>query len=306
MKYALFIDFENIYYPYYGRPEGTPDKFIDYLKNIIKDHETPETPDERQIIISKAYADWEKIWAKESYGFQRELTLIGIHPEYVMGKREKNSTDIALSLDAQKILFTRKDIGGFIIVGSDRDYMPIVNLIKKNDKKIIVYGWEDSFSGDLREIIGDTNTRFLEQYDRLSDTKTEHKENAKNLIETPGIPSMEDVKHTGYEIQQNKSGTIIHRRPLVVLTEENLNKTIELIKKAENESGAKEIRLTNLYRDYMNDNFQNLSNEQRKEIIGKLGNENIITISQKKSDTGQYLVLQLNHEHPKVKKPLQI
>ncbi len=160
-NFALFVDFENILYEVAKRDElvgtenldGAPsaeasDLTLQLLTRLVARF---ERGDEHNILVRRAYADWEALGAT---GNQTALQLMSIKPEPVLAKPGKNSADLELSLDAQEVLLTRTDIGGIIIVSGDRDYIPIVRRLKERGKQVYVVGMGQASSGDLRASVG--------------------------------------------------------------------------------------------------------------------------------------------------------
>ena len=117
---ALFIDYENVHYGLVNQYRFKPSapKLAELILN--------EVGKDGNILIKKAYADWEK---QEFKGVQANLKKSGIEPAYTLskktskaGKQEtwKDSADAVLLLDALQTLFERPDIDEFAIVTGDR------------------------------------------------------------------------------------------------------------------------------------------------------------------------------------------
>ncbi len=290
-KCAMFVDFENAYVGYvdfYGNGDKALDNLLDTLKRIIKKH----GGESQSLLIKRAYADWEKLHEKSDSDFQRPLAFLGIKPSYVMSSYRKNSTDIVLSMAAQEVLLTKEDFTDFIIIGGDRDYMPIVAILKENGKAVTVYGSKESTAGDLIEIVGEANFFYLQ--DMLSQPGEVADDAGPEAQNVPDVP------------QNNAKGRqrgASRRRSLLPehLTEANFRKTVRLIQDAEESYSSKEIWLGHFYRKHMNEAFANLSDEQRKEIITRLEHDGILTVT----NTGSRSILRLNREHPRARKLME-
>lgn len=89
------------------------------------------------VIVKRIYGDWTKTALSHWKEPARELSfrLIEAMP-YVKGK---NTTDIALIIDAMDLLHT-KDIDVFFIASSDSDYAPLVQRICEEGITIVGYG----------------------------------------------------------------------------------------------------------------------------------------------------------------------
>ena len=148
------MDYENIHISlerqYHIIPE--PNKLAILLTEEIKKN--------GKILIGQAYADWE-----EYDGVQPALKKHGIDPRYVLSKAtiqkdaqkghlivsRKNSSDIALALDASEVLHTREDIDTFALISGDRDFIELVNKLHNRNKGVIIFGVEKTTSKELKE-----------------------------------------------------------------------------------------------------------------------------------------------------------
>jgi len=151
---AVFMDYENIHISlerqYRLIPE--PNKLAILLTDEIKKS--------GKILFGQAYADWE-----EYEGVQPALKKHGIDPRYVLSKAtiqkdaenghlivsRKNSSDIALALDASEVLHTREDIDTFALITGDRDFIELVNKLHNRNKGVIIFGVEKTTSKELKE-----------------------------------------------------------------------------------------------------------------------------------------------------------
>ncbi|GEM_PF-1012370 len=143
---ALFIDFENVYIAVreiYGQNPN-----FEYITEKAKEY--------GRLIIARAYADW--------YRYQRVTNALyanGIEPVYVptyyygqaphKATAIKNSVDIHMVIDAMRILYTHENIGIFIFVTGDRDFIPLVNAIRQKGKECVVIGVAEAASSHLAQ-----------------------------------------------------------------------------------------------------------------------------------------------------------
>ena len=276
MQYALFIDFENmqrVIETMHGLPDGK-EEALRLIRNLIHSIEK----DDDRIIIRRAFADWEGVGSDPDP--QSSLALLSVKPEYVLGKPGKNSADLALSLDALEVLLTRDDVHGFIIVAGDRDYIPICSRIREKGKRIQIVGLPDATSGDLITIIGrenfiDGNTLLMRGYRRPRVAKSETRLREPRIEKDNGL-------ETGH------------------LCEDNLKRCVRLILQAEKQFGP-EIWLNPFYKNFMNEAFKTLTDEQRKELIYELSNRGVLKVEVKEEYMGKhYSVLFLDHENEMV------
>lgn len=150
---AISIDYENVYYHLRGKYADIPelnDFVVEILMNLQKHLEEKFG---LRSIIAKAYADFERIKATP----QGSLYLMGVETVYVLGTDHKNAADMKLCIDAMEVLYTRAEIETFVLFAGDRDYIPLIQHLKKQAKSVIAVGFEGSFSGDLMTNVGRSN-----------------------------------------------------------------------------------------------------------------------------------------------------
>src|SRR5262245_27545288 len=133
---AVFIDFENVYVSVRDKLDANPDfeSIMDRCSELGR------------VVISRAYADW--------YRYPRVTSALyanGVEPMYVptyyydkdmgrTGRAIKNSADMNMCIDAMKTLFTNPNIAKFVLVTGDRDFIPLVNMIRQQGKDVIIIG----------------------------------------------------------------------------------------------------------------------------------------------------------------------
>lgn len=150
---AVFIDFENIFYFLKAQYADVPD-LNDYIFHILRSLKKHlETHFSLQSIIEKAYADFERIKSTP----QGSLYLMGIETQNVMGTEHKNAADMKLCIDALEVLYTRPEIETFIFLAGDRDYIPVIQHLKKQGRAVLTVAFRGSISGDLLMNVGAEN-----------------------------------------------------------------------------------------------------------------------------------------------------
>ncbi len=89
------------------------------------------------VAVKRIYGDWTKASLSHWKEPAKELSfrLIEAMP-YIKGK---NTTDIALIIDAMDLLHT-KDIGVFFIASSDSDYTPLAQRLREDGITVVGYG----------------------------------------------------------------------------------------------------------------------------------------------------------------------
>ncbi len=297
-KCALFIDFDNFILSMKDAfKEKTDEECLNLLLKIITNMREKES---NMLILSRAYADWET-WSH--IPAQSSLMLINVEPRFVLDKPGKSSADIKLSLEALETLLTRDEIEKFIIIGGDRDYIPMVSRIKEGIKEIEVYGFKNiSLSGDLATIVGgDDNVKnvveLVEEIAKASESKkVEEKGKEEKRKEEKG------KEEKGKEKKKKAEEKMPPPSEKFYLGTDYLSRAIKQILDVEKKYKG-EIWLSPFLKKHMNPEFETLSDEQRKEIITYLSAKGAIKINKEDSNWGySYSVFSINHDHDLVKK----
>ncbi|MFQ6059900.1 MAG: NYN domain-containing protein [Thermoplasmata archaeon] len=279
---ALLVDFDNIFFAlrdeiaenrFEGEPVDLTLKLLSNLKQKLES-EYKLTP-----LIGRAYGSWDGITDAPN-----SLAMMSIQPTYAIHKPGKSSADLELSLDALEFLLSRDDVDHFCIVGGDRDYLPIVRRIQERGKSVMVVSFERTISGDLKAVVGPSN--FVP---------------AETLIE-----QREPIQE-GYPVPKQRRGLLPSLKDASVDAE--IEKCIRLIMRALNDVGKEEIPLVAFFKEYMNEAFVELSDEERKDLIDLMRMRGAITINKREGPFGSgmgsgihYAALSLNNEHPWVRK----
>ena len=193
---AVFIDFENVYYflkNHYLDPQDPHDYALDLVRAL---REALKHDLGLDSLVLNAYADFDKI----PTGPQGPLYLMGVSTRNVLGTEHKNAADMQLCIDALEVLYTRPAIGTFVLVAGDRDYIPVLQHLRRQARQVKVVGFRESVSGDLLQMLGQEHfldARELMPPERLQ-TLEDHKkarqqqaEDMRRLREqgTVGVPT---------------------------------------------------------------------------------------------------------------------
>ena len=146
---AVFIDFENIYY-FIKNHFHDPADLDDYVLKIVRGLRDNLAQQGLDCLVMNAYADFERILTAP----QGNLYLLGVSTRNVLGTDHKNAADMQLCIDALEVLYTRPDIGTFILVAGDRDYIPVIQHLRRQARQVRVVGFRESVSGDLIQNLG--------------------------------------------------------------------------------------------------------------------------------------------------------
>ncbi len=118
IKIAMFIDADN-----------APARKIEIILSELAKHGS--------LSIRKAYGNWKNPTIK---GWEENLHEYSIQPVQQFDlTKGKNATDMAMTIDAMDILYT-KDIDTFCIVSSDSDFTPLVMRILAEGKMVYGFG----------------------------------------------------------------------------------------------------------------------------------------------------------------------
>ncbi len=128
---ALLIDFDNVTL---GIQKDLQAELRSLLSSdIIKG----------KVSVQRAYADWRRYPNYVVPLTENSIDLI-FAPAY--GAAKKNATDIRLAIDAMELVFTRPEIGTFILLSGDSDFSSLVIKLKEYGKYVIGVGIRESAS----------------------------------------------------------------------------------------------------------------------------------------------------------------
>ena len=130
---ALLIDFDNV-------TMGIRSDLASELKSLLSSDIV-----RGKVSVQRAYADWRRYPQYIVPLAESSIDLI-YAPAY--GSSKKNATDIRLAIDALELIFTRPEIGTFILLSGDSDFSSLVIKLKEYGKYVIGVGIRES-SSDL-------------------------------------------------------------------------------------------------------------------------------------------------------------
>src|ERR1700682_245417 len=130
---ALLIDFDNV-------TMGIRSELQTELKNLLSSDIV-----KGKVSVQRAYADWRRY---PQYVVPLTESSIDLIFATAYGSAKKNATDIRLAIDAMELVFTRPEIGTFILLSGDSDFSSLVIKLKEYGKYVIGVGIRES-SSDL-------------------------------------------------------------------------------------------------------------------------------------------------------------
>jgi uncharacterized protein (TIGR00288 family) len=128
---ALLIDFDNV-------TLGIQKDLGKELRNLLSSDII-----KGKVSVQRAYADWRRYPQYIVPLSESSIDLI-FAPAY--GSAKKNATDIRLAIDAIELVFTRPEIGTFILLSGDSDFSSLVLKLKEYGKYVIGVGIRESAS----------------------------------------------------------------------------------------------------------------------------------------------------------------
>jgi uncharacterized LabA/DUF88 family protein len=96
-----------------------------------------------KVSVQRAYADWRRYPQYIVPLSEASIDLI-FAPAY--GSSKKNATDIRLAIDCLELVFTRPEIGTYILLSGDSDFSSLVLKLKEYGKYVIGVGLQESTS----------------------------------------------------------------------------------------------------------------------------------------------------------------
>src|SRR6266699_5934460 len=130
---ALLIDFDNV-------TMGIRSDLQSELKRLLQSEII-----RGKVAVQRAYADWRRY---PQYIVPLSESSIDLIFAPAHGANKKNATDIRLAIDALELVFTRPEIGSFILLSGDSDFSSLVLKLKEYGKYVIGVGIRES-SSDL-------------------------------------------------------------------------------------------------------------------------------------------------------------
>ncbi len=143
---AIYMDYENLFYA---------------LKNIHQKYPQFDLILEKcrefgRITIARAYADWTEFGT-----ITHALYINSFEPVYVPTKHygeadksaKKNAVDVQVAIDAIECLYANPQISTYILITGDRDFIPVVNSIRRQGKRVIALGVAGASSTSLANLV---------------------------------------------------------------------------------------------------------------------------------------------------------
>lgn len=170
-RVALFIDVDNILI--LAQNSGLP-----FNLSLIIDRARQQGT----VMSSKAYADWTANLLRPVLGdFRANAIELVQLPTSTASKEHKNTADIQLTVDAFEMVFSPVRPDTIVIVGGDRDYVPLVQKLKRYGIFVMGIGVEAGVSRVLIEACDS----FVFYDDIVPPAPEETPEEATELVSAP-------------------------------------------------------------------------------------------------------------------------
>jgi uncharacterized protein (TIGR00288 family) len=131
---ALLIDFDNV-------TMGIRSDLSKELKTLLNSDVI-----RGKVTVQRAYADWRRYPQYIVPLSEASIDLI-FAPAY--GSNKKNATDFRMAIDGIELVFTRPEIGTYILLTGDSDFSSLVLKLKEYGKYVIGVGIQESSSDIL-------------------------------------------------------------------------------------------------------------------------------------------------------------
>ncbi len=292
---ALFIDYENVFHYLSNRlvDENRTQEVTLELIRTVRDH--IEKDSNRRVIIQHAYADFEQLEVSP----MGDLYLIGVETHNVVGTDHKNAADMRLCIDVMETLYTRKEIGTFLFMAGDRDYIPVIQHLKKHAKEVFAVAFKDNISGDLLMNVGKGYVDAFTLLGKVSQSELE-----------VGEERRREERH-----QRNQQAEAVAVEKQRVVAEEYRPPEVAFAKPQrlfnQDAVEALEILLTNYgekpevfispYLNKLRQAMQHLAEYERKAVISTMVEYGAVKIEKRRGDPFDYSVLIVNWNHPDVR-----
>ncbi len=313
---AVLIDLENLYLALKDEYHNAADLTVEVLQRL-REHLSQQQG--YTLVIGRAYAplDYSSVRI-----FLNDLALMGITPVHSLAKSQRSQANLVLAIDCMELLFRREDIESFVIVGGDRDYIPVAERIRQNARRVLMVSPRHAMSGDLLSIVGSDS--YLDPVELLPAEKrqpafwddvtaegsdrpaVDREERLSRPEPSPARPSRPPVPAEEVEFTA-KWGMPETMGELEAMVDDEhamleLKRCTRMLLEFQRRRGRiQEIWLGPFLRE-MNEGFPLKNNSERKELLTAMSDLGIIEIVQRPrhDDVGTYAVLLVNWQHPLV------
>jgi uncharacterized LabA/DUF88 family protein len=290
---ALFIDFENVFHYVRKRTvdaERTQDIVLELIQELRKKLAAEFN---MSCIVQYAYTDFEQI----EVNAQGQMFLLGVETRNVVGTEHKNAADMRLCIDVMETMYMREEIDTFVLVAGDRDYIPVLQHLRKHAKVVQVVAFKENISGDLLTLVGDG---YIDAFGCLGKI-------AQSELEVGQERISERMKERA-EASNEQAEKIADARAIGKIANVQFEKSVRLVDK--DAMVALEVMLHNFgdkpevwftpYLNKLRNALQHLAEYERKALITSLEMVGAIKVEKRRGEPHDYSVIMVNWNHPDV------
>jgi hypothetical protein len=192
-----------------------------------------------------------------------------------------------LAIDAVDILHHRPELDLVVLVGGDRDFLPLVRHLRERLKRVVLVGFKEEAGSDLKKLVGDEN--FLAGEYLLPDAESSPESVHERRVYAPSYVRSEDREPRP---PRAETEALPEAPPS---TEEDLKRCMEELLAAFYQYGERKVWLTPFLR-MLNERFPYLDNRGRKRLVEDLQARGAISIEKIEGDPYPYSVIEINWE----------
>ena len=201
-KVAVFFDYENIVYSLRNRFEQKAnfDALIDKCNELGR------------VIVARVFADWSLshmssalLYSLQSSGFDLIFVPTGSTQS---NTPRKNVADLYMAIHVMQTLYEQPDIQIFVLLTGDRDFMPLVNVLKRQGKRVVAIGVDGSSSFYLTQAV-DEFFYYSEVEEIFAETPKRSKGRPTNIYDAL-------VQTIQFLEEKGKSTTLAHIKPTMI------------------------------------------------------------------------------------------
>jgi uncharacterized LabA/DUF88 family protein len=300
---ALFVDFENVLYALTEEPlHLARGEALSISLDVLHGLRSHLRDEGLSLVIERSYADWERM----PQSAQRQLQIAGVLPKFVDGRIGKSTADIEMSLDILQSTLTRPEMLYVILVGGDRDYLPILRRLKEHGRNIKVCALLHTLSGDVREFIRHYAQAEVIELDQWLPEKEVPKARISGFIPLKTKqkkPEPESITETAPPPAAPPPAPCNGRKPILEINEWH-HRCISAMIRFLTENNYREIHLGPFFRWFHTlSEYPMWSTQDRRKNFDELKTFGIIEVEEREAAEGGfgYGVAFLNWDHPAVK-----
>lgn len=291
---ALFIDYENIFH-YIRKRTVDSERAGDMILELTQELRKKLSADFAQnCIVQYAYADFEQI----EVNAQGQLFLLGVETRNVVGTEHKNAADMRLCIDVMETMYTRDEIDTFVLVAGDRDYIPVLQHLRKHAKTVQVVAFKENISGDLLTLVGDGYIDAFGCLGKVSQSELEvGQERLNEYFEMRAEASNEQAIQIAEARANGKVAQTVFEKTKRLSGKDSL---IALEVMLHNFGDKPEVWFTP-YLNKLRNALQHLAEYERKALVTDLEMSGVVKVEKRRGEPHDYSVIVVNWDHPDVR-----